>query len=91
MAYKADLLDLATAHVVRDPVKQQHDCALPRSTSCSRVFSNGDSMSLHGARPVPLVKKFYDGYFGMTAGFTGAAPDGEERLGHWKTRKSKRD
>ncbi|SFB52693.1 hypothetical protein SAMN03159496_04682 [Rhizobium sp. NFR07] len=39
---------------------------------------------LHDGRPVPLVKKFYDGYFGITAGFSAAAPDGEERLGEWK-------
>lgn len=39
---------------------------------------------LHDGRPVPLVKKFYDGYFGITAGFAAASPDGEERLGQWK-------
>ena len=39
---------------------------------------------LHDGRPVPLVRKFYDGYFGITAGFVAAAPDGEERLGEWK-------
>lgn len=39
---------------------------------------------LHDGRPVPLVKKFYDGYFGITAGFAAASPDGEERLGTWK-------
>ncbi len=39
---------------------------------------------LHDGRPVPLVKKFYDGYFGITAGFAATAPDGEERLGQWK-------
>lgn len=39
---------------------------------------------LHDGRPVPLVKKFYDGYFGITAGFAAASPDGEERLGEWK-------
>lgn len=43
---------------------------------------------LHDGRPVPLVKKFYEGYFGITAGFAAVAPDGEERLGQWK--KSKR-
>lgn len=43
---------------------------------------------LHDGRPVPLVRKFYDGYFGITAGFAATAPDGEERLGQWK--KSKR-
>lgn len=47
---------------------------------------------LHDGRPVPLVKRFYDGYFGITAGFKVAAPDGEEKLGLWKrdrTRKPK--
>lgn len=39
---------------------------------------------LHNGRPVPLVKKFYDGYFGITAGFAATAPDGQERLGEWK-------
>jgi hypothetical protein len=43
---------------------------------------------LHDGRPVPLVKKFYDGYFGLTAGFAATAPDGEERLGLWKRRRA---
>lgn len=43
--------------------------------------------ALHDGRPVPLVKKFYDGYFGITAGFAAAAPDGEERLGQYSRRK----
>jgi hypothetical protein len=42
---------------------------------------------LHDGRPVPLVRKFYDGYFGITAGFAAAAPDGEERLGQWKSKR----
>ncbi|MEI5680640.1 MULTISPECIES: hypothetical protein [unclassified Mesorhizobium] len=33
----------------------------------------------HGGRPVPLVRKFYDAYFGITAGISMAKPDGEER------------
>ncbi len=46
---------------------------------------------LHDGRPVPLVRKFYDGYFGITAGFAAVAPDGEERLGQWKkSRQSRR-
>lgn len=44
---------------------------------------------LHDGRPVPLVKKFYDGYFGITAGFAATAPDGEERLGEWKKSRRK--
>ncbi|TWB19552.1 hypothetical protein FBZ99_101325 [Rhizobium sp. ERR 1071] len=39
---------------------------------------------LHDGRPVPLIRKFYDGYFGITAGFAAVAPDGEENLGVWK-------
>jgi hypothetical protein len=39
---------------------------------------------LHDGRPFPLVRKFYEGYFGITGGFAAAAPDGEERLGTWK-------
>ncbi len=39
---------------------------------------------LHDGRPVLLVRRFYEGYLGITAGFNVAAPDGEERLGQWK-------
>lgn len=39
---------------------------------------------VHDGRPVPLVMRFYDGYFGITAGVQATAPDGEERLGMWK-------
>lgn len=45
---------------------------------------------LHDGRPVPLVKRFYDGYFGITAGFNVAAPDGKENLGVWKRRREQR-
>ncbi len=45
---------------------------------------------LHDGRPVPLVRRFYDGYFGITAAFNAAAPDGEERLGLWKRQRSNR-
>ncbi|MBZ9922278.1 hypothetical protein LB579_31880 [Mesorhizobium sp. BR1-1-7] len=47
--------------------------------------------ALHGRRAVPLVRKFYEGYFGITAGFATAKPDGEEKLGldQWKTRNKK--
>lgn len=44
---------------------------------------------LHDGRPVPLVKRFYDGYFGITAGFNVAAPDGQEDWGKWKKSKQK--
>ncbi|MNL14311.1 hypothetical protein D3C87_1352460 [compost metagenome] len=39
---------------------------------------------LHDGRPVLLVRRFYDGYLGITAGFNVAAPDGKENLGLWK-------
>lgn len=42
---------------------------------------------LHDGRPVPLVKRFYDSYFGITAGFSVAAPDGKEDLSVWKRSK----
>ncbi|MDX0966460.1 hypothetical protein GOL81_25195 [Sinorhizobium medicae] len=45
---------------------------------------------LHDGRPVPLVRRFYDGYFGITAGFNAAAPDGKENLGMWKSRRRTR-
>lgn len=45
---------------------------------------------LHDGRPVPLVRKFYEGYFGITAGFNAAAPDGKENLGMWKSRRRTR-
>jgi hypothetical protein len=38
---------------------------------------------LHKGRPVPLVKQFYALYFGITAGFAMAKPDGEDRVGTW--------
>lgn len=42
---------------------------------------------LHDGRPMPLVRKFYNSYFGITAGFQSTKPDGEERLGQWKGRR----
>lgn len=42
---------------------------------------------LHEARAVPLVRRFYDAYFGITAGIAMAKPDGEERLGSWRKNK----
>jgi hypothetical protein len=43
--------------------------------------------SLHEGRSVELVRRFYNGYLGITAGFALAKPDGEERLGQWKSRR----
>lgn len=34
---------------------------------------------LHHGRAIPLVRKFYEAYFGITAGFAMSAPDGEEK------------
>jgi hypothetical protein len=44
---------------------------------------------LHDGRPVPLVKKFYDGYFGIAAGFHATQPDGEENWDVFKDRRKK--
>lgn len=46
---------------------------------------------LHDGRPTLLVRRFYDGYLGITAGFQVAAPDGEENLGVWKGRRQARN
>ncbi|WP_292326376.1 hypothetical protein [Mesorhizobium sp.] len=35
---------------------------------------------LHTGRAVPLVRKFYEQYLGITAGFAMAKPDSEERI-----------
>lgn len=43
---------------------------------------------LHGARAVPLVRKFYEGYFGITAGFAMAKPDGEEK--EWQPKRRRK-
>ncbi|TIN83128.1 MAG: hypothetical protein E5X97_27410 [Mesorhizobium sp.] len=43
---------------------------------------------LHTGRAVPLVRKFYEGYFGMTAGFAMAKPDGEEKV--WQPKRQRR-
>jgi len=42
---------------------------------------------LHDGRPVPLVRKFYEGYMGIAAGFNAAVPDGQENLGIWNREK----
>lgn len=51
----------------------------------TRGFPRSDA--LHGGRSTLLVAKFYDGYFGVTAGFVYAHPDGEERLGTFSKQK----
>lgn len=42
---------------------------------------------LHTARAVPLVRKFYEDYFGVTAGFAMAKPSGEEKI--WQPKRKK--
>ena len=42
----------------------------------------------HKARAVPLVKKFYEGYFGITAGFAMSQPSGEEKI--WVPKKQRK-
>ncbi|TPM59016.1 hypothetical protein FJ959_09090 [Mesorhizobium sp. B2-2-4] len=77
--------DIAAAIVGRAKMEYWLKAVLP--TIERRGFPAVDA--LHGGRPVPLVRKFYEGYFGITAGFAMAKPDGEERLGGWKTRNKK--
>jgi hypothetical protein len=43
---------------------------------------------LHTGRAVPLVRKFYEDYFGLTAGFAMAKPDGEEK--EWTPKRQRR-
>jgi hypothetical protein len=43
--------------------------------------------AFHGGRAVPLVRKFYEAYFGITAGFAMAKPGGEDRVGMWLGRR----
>lgn len=45
---------------------------------------------LHDGRPVLLVRRFYDGYLGITADFQVARPDGGENLGVWDRSAGKR-
>jgi len=42
---------------------------------------------LHDGRPVPLIKRFYEDYMGITAGFRTAAPDGKEDWSVWDRKK----
>ncbi|MBZ9808099.1 hypothetical protein [Mesorhizobium sp. ESP-6-2] len=46
---------------------------------------------LHQGRPVPHVRQFYALYLGITAGFTMAPPDGEERAWIGKREEKKID
>lgn len=78
-------LEIATAIVGRARADYWRRAILPALEKSG--FPSLDP--LHKARPVPLVKQFFALYFGITAGITLAKPDGEERLGQWKTRKQK--
>lgn len=58
-------------------------------TGLSALERNGFPLTdpLHHGRPVPLIKKFYDGYLGVNANYQSTGADGEERLGQWKSRR----
>lgn len=43
---------------------------------------------LHQGRAVPLVRKFYEDYFGVTAGFAMAAPGGEKKT--WQPKRTRK-
>lgn len=43
---------------------------------------------LHAGRAVPLVRKFYEDYFGITAGFAMAKPSGEEKI--WQPKRQRK-
>jgi hypothetical protein len=45
---------------------------------------------LHDGRPVLLVRRFYEGYLGITAGFRVASPDGKEDLSVWDRSKRRK-
>lgn len=45
---------------------------------------------LHDGRPVQLVRRFYEGYLGITAGFRVASPDGKEDLSVWDRSKRRK-
>lgn len=40
--------------------------------------------SRHGGRPVPLVKRYYDSYFGLSEDFQARGASGEENWEKWK-------
>lgn len=75
--------EIAVAVVGRSRAEGWRKSVLPVLEA--RGFPRVDA--LHGGRPTILVAKFYDGYFGITAGLTNAAPDGEERLGMYGKRR----
>jgi hypothetical protein len=72
--------ELAAAIVGKALAAEWRRTVLP--TLERRGFPSVDA--LHKGRPVPLVRAFYNGYFGITAGFANAKPDGEENWESWK-------
>lgn len=73
---------LATAIVGKDRASMWIKTVVPQLEK--KGFPRIDP--LHDGRPVPLVRKFYDGYFGITAGFAATAPDGEENW-NWRSKR----
>lgn len=78
--------EIATAVVGRTRAEHWRKNVLPILEA--RGFPRVDA--LHGGRSTLLVAKFYDGYFGITAGFTNAQPDGEEDLGAWTRKRTRK-
>ncbi len=75
--------EIAVAIVGRDKASYWRTAVLP--TLEQRGFPAEDP--LHTGRAVPLVRKFYEDYFGITAGFAMAKPDGEEK--EWKPKRKR--
>jgi hypothetical protein len=46
---------------------------------------------LHDGRPVPLVMRFYERYWGIASSAAVGRPDGEENLGLWTGRRRRND
>lgn len=76
--------ELAIAIVGKERAKKWVREALP---ALKKIAGFPTLDKLHGGRPVPLVVKFYDDYFGLSLGYF--RPDGEERMDLWRKRTSK--
>lgn len=75
--------EIAVAIVGKATAKYWLTAVLP--TLERRGFPSQDP--LHTGRAVPLVRKFYEDYFGITAGFAMAKPGGEEKI--WQPKKKR--
>lgn len=75
--------EIAIAVVGRQKSEYWRTAVLP--TLERRGFPSVDP--LHTGRAVPLVRKFYEDYFGITAGFAMAKPSGEEKI--WQPKKKR--